>query len=624
MTFQTPGVYVQEIPSLPPGVAEIKSAIPAFLGYTELIKYNGLEIKYKPIKIQSMLEYRVIFGGAPDYKIEGVELDLKETEKKATVEPKKYMYDALQLYFMNGGGPCYIVSLGLHETTFVLDDYTTAFDELDLYDEPTLYVMPDLVAHNVPSDIASTQQMSLARCKNLQDRFAILDVPKNADNTPGNNFKYIDTYRDKIGMSYLNYGAAYTPWVKTNLSKDIKAESIEKIFETLEKLDKSILDFKVIFNSKEITISDLITDYKKINLDFSTLKTEIDVFLKSNNFEKQLEDDIALIVIDADLGPFQPKVEPVNAQGAEPAVQGIEAGILNKITSITDGNNNLFKEFWKINISDFIGKNNNEGLFKKFSAENTAVKKKEFLKEILDSGKFDFLADLNFFMKTGLSPIIYSYEKILIENIPYYASLLKILNSKLSELPPSAIMAGLYCRTDSDRGVWKSPANISLSGVSEVSQLFTAADLDSLNVDATAGKSINVIRPITGKGIMVMGARTLDGNSSEWRYIAVRRLFIFIEENLKKSSAWAVFEPNDKMLWTTIKAQIDNYLFELWRQGALAGAKPEDAYRVYVGLNSTMTPQDILEGRLNIEIKLAAVRPAEFIILKFSHQLQKS
>ena len=147
---------------------------------------------------------------------------------------------------------------------------------------------------------------------------------------------------------------------------------------------------------------------------------------------------------------------------------------------------------------------------------------------------------------------------------------------------------------------------------------------NDLNVDATSGKSINAIRSFAGKGTLVWGARTLAGNDNEWRYIPVRRLFILVEESLKKSTAFAVFEPNTPTTWLKVRGLIDSYLYGLWQQGALAGGTQDQAYFINVGLGQTMTEQDILEGRMIVEIGLAAVRPAEFIILKFSHKLQES
>ena len=191
-------------------------------------------------------------------------------------------------------------------------------------------------------------------------------------------------------------------------------------------------------------------------------------------------------------------------------------------------------------------------------------------------------------------------------------------------LYPSATMAGVYARVDFDRGVWKAPANVSLRLVNEPAVLVTPDEQGGLNVDATSGKSINVIRQFTGKGTLVWGARTLAGNDNEWRYIPVRRLFIFVEESVKKATEFVVFEPNDANTWLKVKTMIENFLAKLWRDGALAGATPGEAFFVRVGLGQTMTALDILEGRMNVEIGMAAVRPAEFIILKFSHKLQES
>ena len=192
------------------------------------------------------------------------------------------------------------------------------------------------------------------------------------------------------------------------------------------------------------------------------------------------------------------------------------------------------------------------------------------------------------------------------------------------KLPPSAAVAGVYARVDGSRGVWKAPANVSLFNVVKPTRKITNEAQEDLNVDAVAGKSINAIRAFTGKGTLVWGARTLAGNDNEWRYVSVRRFFNMVEESVKKSTYWAVFEPNDANTWIKVKSMIENYLVQKWRDGALAGAKPEHAFFVKVGLGETMTAQDILEGRMNVEIGMAAVRPAEFIVLKFSHKMQES
>ena len=200
----------------------------------------------------------------------------------------------------------------------------------------------------------------------------------------------------------------------------------------------------------------------------------------------------------------------------------------------------------------------------------------------------------------------------------------KVIESKKVVLAPSSSMAGVYAKVDSTSGVWKAPANVGLNYVVAPTVKISHEDQEDLNVDPTAGKSINAIRTFTGKGTLVWGARTLDGNSNEWRYVSVRRFFTMVEESVKKSTERFVFEANTANTWIRVQTMIENFLNQQWQDGALAGSKPEDAYYVSVGLNKTMSAQDILEGRMNIEIGMAAVRPAEFIVLRFSHKLQES
>ncbi|MDU9050642.1 MAG: phage tail sheath C-terminal domain-containing protein [Candidatus Electrothrix sp. Rat3] len=191
-------------------------------------------------------------------------------------------------------------------------------------------------------------------------------------------------------------------------------------------------------------------------------------------------------------------------------------------------------------------------------------------------------------------------------------------------MPPAAAIAGIYASVDNSRGVWKAPANVSLNAVIQPTLQISNAEQDGMNEDARSGKSINAIRYFTGKGTLVWGARTLAGNDNEWRYINVRRFFNFAEESIKKATEQFVFEPNDANTWVRIQAMIENFLTTQWRQGALQGVKPEHAFYVAVGLGKTMTAQDILEGKMIIEIGMAVVRPAEFIVLRFSHKMAES
>jgi phage tail sheath protein FI len=197
------------------------------------------------------------------------------------------------------------------------------------------------------------------------------------------------------------------------------------------------------------------------------------------------------------------------------------------------------------------------------------------------------------------------------------------MKRKLNLLPPAAAMAGVYTLVDNARGVWKAPANVSLSAVISPAVNITHDEQEDLNV-TTAGKSVNAIRSFIGEGTLVWGARTLDGNSLDWRYINVRRTMIMIEESLRLATKAYVFEPNVSGTWVTIKGMANNFLTSVWKRGGLAGASPEDAFSVSVGLGETMTPEDILEGILRVTILVAVSRPAEFIEITFQQQMQKS
>jgi hypothetical protein len=201
----------------------------------------------------------------------------------------------------------------------------------------------------------------------------------------------------------------------------------------------------------------------------------------------------------------------------------------------------------------------------------------------------------------------------------YLAAMAAINKVANITLPPSPMIAAVYAKNDRENGFWKAPANIALQGVIKPSVAISDAAQANLNVDATAGKSINAIRYFAGKGNLVWGARTLDGNNNEWRYISVRRLFMTVEESVNKATSQFVFENNDAKTWVKVSSMIKSYLNGLWKEGALMGATPDQAYFVEVGLNTTMTAEDVYAGKMIVKVGLAAVRPAEFIILEFSH-----
>lgn len=187
------------------------------------------------------------------------------------------------------------------------------------------------------------------------------------------------------------------------------------------------------------------------------------------------------------------------------------------------------------------------------------------------------------------------------------------LDKRNIAIPPSGSVIGIYARSDNARGVHKAPANETVRGCVGLESQFNKGEQDILNP-----KGVNLIRSFPGQGIRVWGARTASSDPS-WKYINVRRLFIFIEESIKANTNWAVFEPNDEVLWVRVKRTIDVFLTGLWRSGALAGSAPSEAFFVDCGRN-TMSQDDIDNGRLVCVIGVAPVKPAEFVIFRISQK----
>lgn len=178
-------------------------------------------------------------------------------------------------------------------------------------------------------------------------------------------------------------------------------------------------------------------------------------------------------------------------------------------------------------------------------------------------------------------------------------------------IPPSGAITGIYSRSDQSRGVHKAPANEKLSGVVDLKYLLNKGEQDILN---PAG--INLIRVFPGRGIRVWGARTCSSNTL-WKYINIRRLFIYLEESIDEGTQWVVFEPNNEKLWARVNATITEFLTRVWREGALMGNKAQEAFFVKCD-RTTMTQDDIDNGRLICIIGVAPVKPAEFVIFRIA------
>ncbi len=215
-------------------------------------------------------------------------------------------------------------------------------------------------------------------------------------------------------------------------------------------------------------------------------------------------------------------------------------------------------------------------------------------------------------------------QAALIVASPLYSQIINIVLEEANILPPSGAMAGIYTVNDNMEGVWNSPANTSIVGAVSLPINLSDSQQANLNVDAVSGKSINAIRSFPGQGILIWGARTLDGNSQDWRYISVRRTLLFLEQSVKLAARAYVFQPNNANTWAAVKSMISSFLTGVWQQGGLMGSTPSDAFAVSVGLGTTMTSDDILNGIMNVTVQVCVVRPAEFIVISFQQVQAKS
>jgi len=202
-----------------------------------------------------------------------------------------------------------------------------------------------------------------------------------------------------------------------------------------------------------------------------------------------------------------------------------------------------------------------------------------------------------------------------------YKAIMQTILGTVNILPPSGAMAGVITTVDYKEGVWRAPANVDITGASTVTINLNDDQQANLNVDAVSGKSINAIRNFPAMGVVVWGARTLDGNSLDWRYVNVRRTMIFIERSCKLAAQAYMFEPNVAGTWMAITTMLSNFLTDQWKEGAFVGATPAEAFLVSCGLGSTMTGEDILNGFMNVTIMVAVQRPAEFIEITFQQQM---
>lgn len=626
-TMKTPGVYVQELDAFGNSVVSVPTAVPAFIGYTAQTSFNGKSLLNKAVKVTSLAEFLMIFGPtAPEVqyavsskvlperldalkkvadatakKMDSAKAVSEKAGENATKEQKKAvedaktandnadtalnaakeekgiaallsaqtalenaekgakpgvpvdpegklaadvkkaqdtldnivaeadfstggiaynlttttvnyrMYSSLKFFYENGGGDCFIMSIGAYDYSkkAITDttDFTNAITLLKKETEPTMLVIPDLVEimdptvedgaenylQNKYANAYSLQNEMINHCGEMMNRVAILDVP-GGYSEPVTGTTSVEQFRNSVEPSnskFNSYASVYYPWLHTT------------VYQTSE------VSYKNINKASYAKVTSM------LNIEFTNDKGVLD---------PNMEKIISAFTSDPSKTPQQTTLDKANL-------------ILS----------NLSKSYQLLTGS---------------------------------------------------------------------------IMSNMNLMAPSAGMAGIYTSVDNNEGVWVAPANVGVQSTIKPAINIGHAAQEDLNIPID-GKAVCAIRAFTGRGNLVWGARTLDGNSNDWRYVNVRRTLIYIEQSVQDASKAYVFAPNDAGTWVNVKSMISSFLTGLWKQGGLVGPKPADAFSVSVGLGSTMTGDDVLNGIMRVAVKVAVSRPAEFIEITFQQEMQK-
>ena len=685
MAYKTPGVYVEEITTLAPSVVAVETAIPAFIGYTErATDGSGGDLRFVPTRIKSQLEYQSFFGGDFVPATYQVVLDTAAGNAVGAVSPRnagnterRYrLSTCVRHYYANGGGPCYIVSVGSYADAPALGNTTTptgllgGLSRVEPVDDPTLLVFPDGVSLTV-AEMGALQVAALAQCEKLQDRFVIMDLCQ-GDQASSLALDPIANFRQNVGTNNLKYGAAYYPWVRTIYGPEVHFRQLSLVTPASAPIPPATIDAL----TGDAAVDGLVPAVRTSDATVATVVSAVNVSgmtapgalaLSRANFA-QLPDHYATLVDRLRQLPATPPDADVRQRFSNlivllraialglrtletntglPATLSLaitelrrdtslraaisalvayekNAGVMSAV-SATRAVTDVVADYASLNGSEWILPSANVTAIAASTDVFTGANLRETALNAAAASRrlFDVPAAAMLSLFAAAEFLAGEAEKQLFARHPVFGDIVNQVTRTMVLLPPSGAVAGVYAAVDRTRGVWKAPANVSLADVSGVAVKVNDQMQEDMNVTST-GKSVNVIRAFAGKGSLIWGARTLAGNDNEWRYVPVRRFFNMAEESIKKATEVFVFEPNDRGTWVRVRAMIENFLTVQWRQGALAGAVTEQAFFVKVGLGETMTAQDILEGRMIVEVGMAVVRPAEFIILRFAHKMQTS
>lgn len=585
--YLSPGVYVEEFESGPRPMEGVSTSTAGFIGLAEKGEVEGL-----PLLVTNAADFQRKFGGY-----------LSQIE----YGDYRYLAYSVEHFFTNGGGRCYVMRVAPNDAK-ASTNYTEETKDKGVLaieaknpgcwgDKIRIKLFPSSKAKTQIKEIITNPTNSEVQYK----------VKSSAGFNPGDVIMFSDGEKSEYGF------------VKTSQDNMLTLQSPLSGGENV--VDNNLLPKKIL-SSCEFTVQvaymETVELYENVSLNVS----------ESNYIEKAVSKS-NLIKVRVNLpesGPVPPfKTITGNEEfNIENASEKIELN--SEIIALSGGSNGSIKS---ITAADFMGKDNGPG-------------KRSGIKAFIDNDEVSLMAipgvtdpDVQLSLVAHCESLgsrfavldiprekkpvadVQTHRNIFDSNYcAMYNPWLQVfdpLEKRNIFIPPSGSVLGVYARVDTNRGVHKAPANEVIRACSGLDCQYNKGEQDILNP-----KGVNLIRYFTGEGIRVWGARTASSNSL-WKYINVRRLFIFLEESIKRNTNWVVFEPNDEALWSRVQRTIENFLTTVWRSGALMGTSTAEAFFVKVD-RTTMSQDDIDNGRLICVIGVAPVKPAEFVIFRITQK----
>ncbi|MGI6778048.1 MAG: phage tail sheath family protein [Acetivibrionales bacterium] len=584
--YLSPGVYVEEFDSGAVPMQGVSTSTAGFIGMAERGKVSG-----EPTLVTNFSEFLRTFGGY-----------LSENE----YGNYRYLAYAVEHFFVNGGSRCFVMRVA-PEDAKCAESVKNA--EIVKFTAKNPGLWGNKIRVNIyPASKAKTQIFDITGEKSYL-------VKSNAGFNPGD-------------IVVFNDGKSKT--VNKVLTSQDNIIEFEKPFDG-NVVDKNLLPKKVIESCEltiEVKFEDVKETYEKVSFNVNA----------ANFIEKKMEKSELVSVEYIGSKAAQPAKSngPKDKEGAPKAAQSgglqtpfemfADAGVECVTISLENGSNGSVS---KVTAADFIGSDFGPG-------------KRTGLQAFVDNDEVSIMAIPGITDPNVQLSLVAHCENLgsrfAILDIPreskkipdviahrdmfdtqfaaMYHPWLQVfdpLDKRNINIPPSGSIAGIFSRTDIERGVHKAPANEVVRACVGLDCQYSTGEQDILNP-----RGVNLIRSFTGRGIRVWGARTCSSNG-QWKYVNVRRLFIYLEESIKRNTNWVVFEPNDEVLWARVRRTIELFLSTVWRTGALAGTTAEEAFFVDIG-RTTMTQDDIDNGRLICVIGAAPVKPAEFVIFRITQK----